>query len=38
MPGYKAIIPIERASRETIMALVKAGVLVITEDGIKCAR
>lgn len=34
----RTIIPIERASRETIMALVRAGILVITEEGIKCAR
>lgn len=32
----KQIIPIPRASEETINALVKAGILEITKDGIKC--
>lgn len=34
----KQIIPIERASESTINALIEAGVLVVTEDGLKCAE
>lgn len=34
----KQIIPIERASEITINALIEAGVLVVTEDGLKCAE
>ena len=34
----KQIIPIERASESTIYALIEAGVLVVTEDGLKCAE
>lgn len=32
------IIPIERASKELIQALIDAGVLIVTEDGLKCAE
>lgn len=32
------IISIERASETTINALIEAGVLVVTEDGLKCAE
>ncbi len=32
----KPIIPIERASEERIQALINAGVLEETEDGLKC--
>ena len=32
----KPIIPIERASEELIVALINAGVLEVTEDGLKC--
>lgn len=34
----KQIIPIERASESTINALIEVGVLVVTEDGLKCAE
>lgn len=34
----KQIIPIERASESIINALIEAGVLVVTEDGLKCAE
>lgn len=34
----KQIIPIERASESTINALIEAGVLVVTEYGLKCAE
>lgn len=34
----KQIIPIERASESTINALIAAGVLVVTDDGLKCAE
>jgi hypothetical protein len=34
----KQIIPIERASESTINALIESGVLVVTEDGLKCAE
>lgn len=34
----KHIIPIERASESTINALIAAGVLVVTVDGLKCAE
>ena len=34
----KQIIPIERASDSTINSLIEAGVLVVTEDGLKCAE
>lgn len=34
----KQIIPIERASERTIYALIAAGVLVVTDDGLKCAE
>lgn len=34
----KQIIPIERASESTINAPIAAGVLVVTEDGLKCAE
>lgn len=30
------IIPINRASEEVIKALIYAGILEVTEDGIKC--
>lgn len=30
------IIPIERASESLINALINAGILEVTEDGIKC--
>lgn len=30
------IIPIERASEETIKALIEIGVLEVTENGLKC--
>lgn len=30
------IIPIKRASESLIKALIAAGVLLVTEDGIKC--
>ena len=33
----KQIIPIERANESTINALIAAGVLVVTDDGLKCA-
>lgn len=32
------IIPIKRASEETIKQLINAGVLIVTEEGIKCAE
>ncbi len=32
----KPIIPIERASEELIVALINAGILEVTEDGLKC--
>ena len=32
------IIPIERASEKLIENLVKAGILIVTEDGVKCAE
>ena len=34
----KQIIPRERASESTINALIEAGVLVVTEEGLKCAE
>lgn len=34
----KQIIPIERASESTINALIEAGVLVVTDEGLKCAE
>ena len=34
----KQIIPIERASESTINALIEAGVLVVTKEGLKCAE
>ena len=34
----KQIIPIERASESTNNALIEAGVLVVTEEGLKCAE
>lgn len=34
----KQIIPIERASESIINALIEAGVLVVTDDGLKCAE
>ena len=34
----KQIIPIERASESTINALIEAGVLVVTEEGLKCVE
>lgn len=34
----KPIIPIERASEELIKALINAGILEVTEDGLKCAE
>lgn len=34
----KQIIPIDRASESTINSLIEAGVLVVTEDGLKCAE
>lgn len=32
------IIPIERASEKLIEFLIKAGILIVTEDGVKCAE
>lgn len=32
------IIPIPHASEELIEALVKAGILIVTENGVKCAE
>ena len=32
------IIPIERAPRELVQALIDAGILVVTEEGLKCAE
>lgn len=32
------IIPIPRASESLIEALVKAGILIVTADGVKCAE
>ena len=32
------IIPIERASENMIEYLIKAGILIVTEDGVKCAE
>ena len=32
------IIPIERASENLIECLIKAGILIVTEDGLKCAE
>lgn len=32
------IIPIERASEKLIECLIKAGILIVTEDGVKCAK
>ena len=34
----KQIILIERASESTINALIAAGVLIVTDDGLKCAE
>ena len=34
----KQIITIDRASESTINALIEAGVLVVTEDGLKCVE
>ena len=34
----KQIMPSERASESTSDALSEAGVLVVTEDGLKCAE
>lgn len=33
-----SIIPIERASEKLIDCLIKAGILIVTEEGIKCAE
>lgn len=38
MAEKKQIIPIKRAPRELTEALIKAGVLVVTEEGLKCAE
>lgn len=38
MNGNLEIVPIERASENTIKALIDMGVLVVTEDGVKCAE
>ena len=35
---YMPIIPIERAPRELVEALINAGILVVTEEGLKCAE
>lgn len=32
------IIPIERASENLIEYLIKVGILIVTEDGVKCAE
>lgn len=32
----KPIIPIERAPEGLVCALIDAGILIVTEDGIKC--
>lgn len=32
----KPIIPIKRASKELTVALINAGILEVTEDGLKC--
>lgn len=32
------IIPIPRASEELVEALIKAGILIVTENGVKCAE
>lgn len=32
------IIPIERASEDTINALITAGILIVTDDGLKCVE
>lgn len=32
------IIPIERASESVIVALINAGILEVTEDGLKCTE
>lgn len=34
----KPIIPIPRASEKLVEALIKAGILVVTADGMKCAE
>ena len=34
----KPIIPIDRAPESWINALIDAGILIVTEDGIKCAE
>lgn len=38
MPEKVQIIPINRAPRELTEALIAAGVLIVTEDGLKCAE
>lgn len=38
MPEKVQIIPINRAPRELTEALIDAGILVVTEDGLKCAE
>lgn len=32
------IISIERASEDTINALITSGILIVTEDGLKCVE
>lgn len=32
------IIPIPRASEKLVEALIKAGILIVTEEGVKCAE
>lgn len=32
------IISIERASEDTINALIAAGILIVTDDGLKCVE
>lgn len=32
------IIPIPRASEELVEALIEAGILIVTADGVKCAE
>lgn len=34
----KPIIPIPRASEKLVKALIDAGVLIITDNGVKCAE
>lgn len=38
MNGKIDIIPIRRADEATIKALIAAGILVVTDEGLKCAE